>query len=317
MQTRFNAPTIQLAKRRESDLRLGDLIQQQSPDADDTQRQIVLIGFPVDEGVRRNGGRVGAAAAPDAIRTALFRLTPDPRIPCFEELLRSVVDWGNVATSDDLESDQEGLSEIVAYCLEQELTPVILGGGHETSFGHFLGYARADKRVAIVNVDAHPDVRPMTEVGGHSGSPFRQAILHESGAVSSYSVFGLAPHACQPSLIDFIKAHGGYVRWRDDIILADFEAHLGKIETNCLATMDLDALDQSIASGVSAPNPHGLCKSLWLGMAELMGRSQTTRSFDLVEYNPQFDCDAQTARVAALTIWYFLRGYSSRTGCQP
>src|SRR5438093_11057310 len=36
----------------------------------------VLVGFPQDEGVRRNGGRVGAAKAPDEIRSWLGRLTP-------------------------------------------------------------------------------------------------------------------------------------------------------------------------------------------------------------------------------------------------
>lgn len=29
---------------------------------------LVLLGFPCDEGVRRNGGRVGAAGGPDAVR---------------------------------------------------------------------------------------------------------------------------------------------------------------------------------------------------------------------------------------------------------
>ena len=29
---------------------------------------VVLVGFPHDEGVRRNGGRVGAAKAPDVVR---------------------------------------------------------------------------------------------------------------------------------------------------------------------------------------------------------------------------------------------------------
>src|SRR4051795_8511548 len=36
----------------------------------------VLLGFPQDEGVGRNHGRVGSAAAPHDIRHALYRLTP-------------------------------------------------------------------------------------------------------------------------------------------------------------------------------------------------------------------------------------------------
>ena len=37
---------------------------------------VVLLGYPDDRGVERNGGRTGAFAAPDLIRKFLFRLTP-------------------------------------------------------------------------------------------------------------------------------------------------------------------------------------------------------------------------------------------------
>ncbi|RIL09217.1 MAG: hypothetical protein DCC75_07050 [Proteobacteria bacterium] len=33
---------------------------------------------------------------------------------------------------------------------------------------------------------------------------------------------------------------------------------------------------------------------------------------DIVEVNPTFDRDGQTARIAALTIWHFLRGVCQR-----
>src|SRR5262245_8595705 len=36
----------------------------------------VIVGFPYDEGVQRNQGRPGAAAAPALIRKHLYRLTP-------------------------------------------------------------------------------------------------------------------------------------------------------------------------------------------------------------------------------------------------
>ena len=37
---------------------------------------IVIVGCPQDEGVKRNGGREGAAAAPEAIRRQFYKLTP-------------------------------------------------------------------------------------------------------------------------------------------------------------------------------------------------------------------------------------------------
>src|SRR5687767_10529544 len=67
---------------------------------------ILMLGFPSDEGVRRNGGRVGAALGPAAIRSALYCLAPDARSPRFDDLLRRTRDLGDVEISGDVEADQ-------------------------------------------------------------------------------------------------------------------------------------------------------------------------------------------------------------------
>ena len=61
---------------------------------------VVLVGFASDEGVRRNGGRVGAAAGPAALRGALASLG-DPGRPVF--------DAGDVVVDSDLEGGQARL----------------------------------------------------------------------------------------------------------------------------------------------------------------------------------------------------------------
>ena len=78
-----------------------------------------------------------------------------------------------------------------------------------------------------------------------------------------------------------------------------------------LATFDLDAVDQSQAPGVSAPNACGIDKRLWLYAAYAAGRSSAVRSMDIVELSPPHDRDDHTARLAALTVWEFLVGFRS------
>ena len=159
------------------DPRLGQLLG--SALKEGKKARVSLIGFAVDTGIVRNGGRAGAADGPLAIREQFARLCPDPDLPeSFSELVRHTRDLGDVVSSGDLERDQAELAELVARELAADSFVIVLGGGHETTYGHFLGYVREGSTVAIHNLDAHPDVRPLAEGLGHSGSPFRQALEH-------------------------------------------------------------------------------------------------------------------------------------------
>lgn len=275
--------------------------------------RVALLGFPCDEGVRRNGGRPGAAAAPTEIRRFLGRLTPDAASgPAFVELVEHTEDLGDVPVTGDLEADQARLAEHVAAALARGAFVIVLGGGHETAYGHFLGYVRAGRPVAIVNLDAHPDVRPLIDGRGHSGSPFRQALLHPSGLCRGYRVAGLLPHAAAGAHLAFIDEHRGGYTWRSDLTPARVARLFAAARGPTLASFDIDAVDQAQAPGVSAPATGGLPAELWLRAAYEAGRCPHVTSCDVVELNPAYDRDGQTARLAALTVWHLLRGICAR-----
>jgi formiminoglutamase len=291
------------------DIRLGDLI---APATVGEDVAAVIIGFPVDEGVLRNGGREGASAGPEEIRRWLHRLTPDARsLPQHILLLKRTIDAGDIRVDSDLAVLQERLGEVVGSVLEQGAVPIVLGGGHETAFGHFLGYAKAGIDVHIANIDAHLDVRPLKDGLPHSGSPFRQALEHESGRCVRYSAVGLNPASVSHEHLAYASRHGRCI-WRDEVRL-ESAASVFAYGSDVMATFDLDAVSADIAPGVSALNPDGLDARTWLAAAEAAGRAQSVRSFDLCELNPRFDVDGRTARLAALTVWHFLRGLALRS----
>jgi len=273
----------------------------------------VIVGFPVDEGVRRNGGRTGAAQGPLAIRQALFKLTPDAfGFEAHVALLRRTLDAGDLVASGDLEADQEALGELVAGWLGEGTFPIVLGGGHETAYGHFLGYARAGRAVEILNWDAHADVREPKEGRGHSGSPFRQALLHPSGLCRRYRVAGLQPQSVAREHLAFVEARAGRAFGAEGLGNAQCDALYGQLGAGAMVTFDLDAVDQASAPGVSAPATRGLPVDLWLRAARLAGRTEAVTSADLCELCPPHDRDGQTARLAALTVWEILRGLAGR-----
>src|SRR4051812_41136089 len=109
---RINPPSLPLPETATDDPRVGRLLGSQLRARD--APAAVLLGFPSDEGVRRNGGRVGAAEGPAALRAALYRLAPDARSSAFEELLCRTRDLGDLQTTGDVELDQRNLGEVLA-----------------------------------------------------------------------------------------------------------------------------------------------------------------------------------------------------------
>jgi formiminoglutamase len=307
--TRLNPPAVSLPETAANDPRIGHLLGRRL-DRDGTPR-VVMLGFPSDEGVRRNGGRVGAAKGPAAIRSALYRMVPDARSQTFDDLLGRTRDLGDLEVSGDVESDQEHLGDAIAPYLAQGVFVIVLGGGHETSYGHFLGYVRGGRAVEILNWDAHPDVRELKQGKAHSGSPFRQALEDRSDTCRGYTVAGLAPHAVSRAHLEFVGKHGRAL-WRDEVTREAVADLYRRVAEPTLVSFDLDAVAEAEAPGVSAPNPGGLPSELWLAAAYGAGRSPAVTSADVVELNPALDRDGQTARLAALTVWWLLRGHTER-----
>ena len=271
--------------------------------------RVALVGFPVDDGVRRNGGRPGAAQGPAALRRALYAMTPDARdVPAFAALLDATADLGDVAPSGDLARDQAALGDVVARVLDAGAVPIVLGGGHETAYGHALGYLDRGRPVHLVNWDAHTDVRPLRDGRGHSGSPFRQALAHASGLAQSYTLAGALPWRVA-------AAHAGRadrVVWADELTAERVDGLVASFRGAVYASFDLDAVEAGAAPGVSAPGVGGLPVSVWLRAAEACGRSPAVTSLDLVELSPPHDVGGRTAALAALTVWHMLRGLAQR-----
>jgi formiminoglutamase len=288
-------------------------------------RQPVVIGFPQDEGVRRNFGRPGAAQAPREIRRWLYRLSPWDVLRGADLTSLRLLDLGDLRCGADLEASQQALGEVVAQVLAAGAVPVVLGGGHETAFGHFLGYAASRSPVGIINLDAHLDVRPTLDGRGHSGSPFREAMEFAASPLRGdrYACLGVQPHSVSRDHLAYTLERGATVRWsaqvRDGLCqhFNQERARLARAGCPVYVSLDADVVHCADLPGVSAPNPLGLSGAELIACARLAGESHNVTSFDVVEINPAFDRDGQSARWAALVVWYFLVGLAHRPSGRP
>jgi formiminoglutamase len=268
----------------------------------------VLLGFASDEGVRRNKGRTGAAAAPAAIRAALG--------PLAFHLDRAVADAGDVVVADGaLEAGQARAGQAVAAMLDAGCLTVMLGGGHETAFASYLGVAgsaevRGGRRLGILNLDAHFDLRE--EPLPSSGTPFLQMARAEAAAGREfrYAVLGISEANNTKALFDTAGRLG--VRYLADEDCApgevqDFVAHFLDGVDVLYLTIDLDVLPASVAPGVSAPAAFGVPLPVISAVCRQVAASGKLLHVDVAELNPAFDIDGRTAKVAARLVNTLLR----------
>ncbi|UKD56778.1 formimidoylglutamase [Amycolatopsis sp. FU40] len=261
---------------------------------------VSLIGFASDAGVRRNGGRPGARGGPDAIRQALASFALQPEFV--------VSDAGDVVVEgDELEAGQENLGELVAKQLSDGNLPLVLGGGHETAYGSYLGLARSGlldgRRLGILNLDAHFDLR--TADRASSGTPFRQIAAREAerGAEFSYAVAGISEPGNTAAL--FETAAGLNARHLLDVdcqerrpVLDFVRAFAADVDALYLS-IDLDVLPAAQAPGVSAPATLGVPAAVVLEVCRLVASDPKLALADITELNPVYDVDHRTARIAA------------------
>src|ERR1700677_5110930 len=122
------------------DTRLAQIIGNESALA---SADVVIVGIPTDEGIRRNGGRIGASEAPNAIREWLGKLTPYAG-PHFNKHLNDlhIVDLGDVPSS-DLETMHEAASIIAKEMIAAGKIVIALGGGHDVTYSLVQGFGRA------------------------------------------------------------------------------------------------------------------------------------------------------------------------------
>lgn len=257
-----------------------------------------LVGFASDEGVHRNKGRVGAVEGPDALRSALASLA------VHDEL--TILDHGDVAVEGgDLEEGQRRLGEAVTAAGADAPLTVVLGGGHETAYGSYLGLGHRP-RLGVLNLDAHFDLRE--EERPTSGTPFLQiardrqaagldvhyAVLGVSTASNTGVLFDTAAELDAPWLLDDECQQVGAPldftrRFLDDVD----EVYL---------SIDLDVLPAAAAPGVSAPAALGVPPFVIQAVCDAVVDSGKLVHLDVTELSPRFDSDSRTAKVAARLI---------------
>lgn len=285
----------------DNDRRLGELVPREA--AAYASAEVVILGCPQDEGVRRNHGRPGAAAGPTEIRRAFYRLSPlglDPQ---------SLFDIGDTRVQATLEETHSLHFQIVRQLLSAGKQVIVLGGGNDISYPDCCALAEVAPELLAFNVDAHFDVR--ADSVRNSGTPYRQLLEEKIVSPEYFYEMGYQPAVNSPVYHEYLQSRGVVCLTLDALRVAGIadifrEVLNEKPQAAIFWGFDLDAVRAADAPGVSAPSPLGLTADEFCSLTSLAGSMSETRIVEFTEVNPSFDRDNQTSKLVAHGIHHLL-----------
>lgn len=293
------------SKNDRNDVRLGEII----PQTKYEEAQLVIVGCPNNEGVKRSGGREGTELAPDAVREQFYKLTPFGfRINIF--------DAGNVAVKASLEETHEDLFETVKKILSDGKKVIVLGGGNDIAYpnGNAMAETFGIGNWLGVNVDAHFGVAIADE--RNNLTPYRQLLDEKLIRPDYLYEIAFQTHFASPTYYRYLLDLGVHlssleqIRSREtaDLELRELMRQKFINHSNSLSTFfsfDLEAVRSADAPGTSFSSPLGLRAGEFIQIVKFAASLTNTKLVQFTEVNPNYDEDNRTTLLVAIAMHRF------------
>jgi formiminoglutamase len=291
------------------DPRLGELV---NINADSQLPRYVIAGYPDDEGIQINGGRVGAKLAPDTIRKYFYKTTPVSGTPTF-----ALSDIGNLKTASSLEQRHQSVKNEILKNLKPNTTWIGLGGGHDYGYpdgaGFLMSCQNEKNKPLVINFDAHLDVRP-TDQGLSSGTPFYRLLTDSTLPSFDFVEVGIQRQCNSPHHIEWLLQKTPHVHFFDELF---FESNWWQALYSRLAplliqkrptyiSIDIDGFSSAWAPGCSQSWATGFDPNGFVALLSLLKKRLDVRCLGIYEVSPPLDIDDRTSKLAALLLHSFI-----------
>jgi len=263
---------------------------------------IVLAGVPYDGSAVY---RKGAELAPVRIRELSAVMPPVTEDGRPLDGLK-VHDLGDLDAGAEIESGWSKVSDSLA-AVPQSALLTVLGGDHCTAIATLAAQARRHPDLAVLWVDAHPDLCDFSRGGKWTcGCAMRRAL--EVSSIGPARVVIAGGRDYDPEELEFIRARGMLLVSASELggdsgsarMVAD--ALEGK---NLHVSFDIDALDPAFAPGTEIPSGGGLSTRQALDFLRIATAGSKLVGIDMVEVSPPFDHGDITTLAALKVIFEF------------
>lgn len=257
-----------------------------------------ILGVPFDSTTTY---QPGARYGPLMVREASYNFE-GYNLFLDKELTTSFWDIGNLeSVPGNFQKTCSNLESVIRSILDDEITPIIIGGEHSISYGVLKAYDDLQD-VTILHFDAHMDLRD-----DYMGEKFSHAtVMHRIHDLEPRQIIQMGIRSASPEERQFAQDKGinYYTPHEIKENREKMEKIISQIEGPIYVTVDVDVLDPAYAPSVGTPTPGGLTPhDLEKFIFSLEG--QEVVGLDLVEVSANCLGDS-TSINAAKTILDFL-----------
>jgi agmatinase len=255
---------------------------------------------------------------PQAIRNQLARMrTYSNEIDEDIFSIIKIVDVGDIEVVFDTVEVLQRVESVATKILEDNKTPIVLGGEHMVAYGAIKAVCnRVKGNVGVIYFDAHLDLDDnLYNNSWYNGCPMRRVL--DIGNVKPKNLVCIGPRG----FVDFpdhqyrfAKEVGVNVFTMDDVdkegivSITEKAIERAKDETDALyLSVDIDVLDPSAAPGTGMPIPGGLTSRELLKAVRLIA-SLGINGYDVTEATPYNDPANITALSAASVVAEMIGG---------
>ncbi len=207
------------------------------------------------------------------------------------------------------------LSRLVEAVLDAGKFPFVLGGEHSLTAGAINPFAAAYRDLAVLQLDAHPDLRDSFRGERLShGAAMRRVLDHDHLRIVSVGIRSISAEEIAFLGENRHRVHMHFAkdkaRWDVDQIVAPLKGR------PVYVTFDVDALDGAIMPATGTPAPDGLSYAQALDILRAAAEVSTIVGCDLVELAPTAGlhaCDYTAAHLAYKMMSYALSGTRPRS----
>ncbi|MFH1391621.1 MAG: arginase family protein [Candidatus Diapherotrites archaeon] len=197
----------------------------------------------------------------------------------------------------DLETTEENIYSKAKEVIKQK--PIFVGGDHSITYSLFKAFSEEFEKPCLLIFDAHADCDVFFKPVSHQD--LNRAVIEENLIekerlliIGLRKVFDVEKPFFKEHKISIISSeeiHKNFNKAKEQL-----QKFLGE-QKNIYLSIDIDALDPSIAPGTGYREENGLTKQEFFEVLEMVLDSGKVKAADLVEVNPKLDDEGKTIKL--------------------